>query len=268
LIGLGAWLLIIPVASSLAQAPSSASNDYARALYARVYPNWANDSYSNDLKPDTTCAARIVQMPGGQILTVDILPDCAFGKESQEALVKAVHQATPLPYFGYESVFQREIRMVFHAASAEERRARIAAVAESKRTVARDAEQERQWTAQIEARIPYDKYVYACSSQLQAVSDKIRFAHLAEVMVTVAKSGKVVAVDGVVPGPLDKKIVATFMPLACAPIPNDVATIAGAVKVGPISINNWDPEPPLPPDPLRQVSRGTCHDASGNICHD
>jgi hypothetical protein len=260
LIGLVAWLLAAPVASGLAQAPSPASNDYARALYARVYPNWANDSYSNDLEPDSTCAARIIQIPGGQILSVDILSDCAFGKESQAALVTAVHQSTPLPYFGYESVFQREIRMVFHAASAEERKARIAAVAESKRTKAKDAEQERQWTAQLEARIPYDKYVYACSNQLSAVSDKIRFKHLTEVTVTVAKSGKVIAVDGVGPEPLDKEIVTTFMPLACLPIPKDVATTAGTVKVGPISVHNWDPDPPS--------ARGVCHDASGKICQE
>jgi hypothetical protein len=155
---LGAWLLVMPLADSLAQFAGRTSSDYVSALYAAIYPHWASDSYSNDLQPGSTCVARIVQVPGGDILSVDILPECAFGKEGQAALITAVRQSVPLPYRGYESFYQREIRLVFHAASASDREAKIAEAAANQRSRNEQAESEKHWDAKMRARMPYDKY--------------------------------------------------------------------------------------------------------------
>lgn len=256
---LGAWLLVMPQADSLAQSAGRTSRDYVNALYAAIYPHWASESYSNDLQPGSTCAARIVQIPGGDILSVDILPECAFGKEGQAALITAAHQSVPLPYRGYESFYQREIRMVFHAASASDREAKIAAAAANQRSRDEKAESDKQWDAKMLARVPYDKYAPGCSAHLQLASSRIRFRHRTEVMVTVDKAGKVIAVADVLQHRLDKEVIAAFMAMPpCRPVPDDLANAAGAVKIGPIDVNNWAPDPP-------GVS-GICHDASGQVC--
>lgn len=251
---LAAWLLMAPVAASFAQYAPHTPDDYARAIYAAIYPHWANASYSPNLKPDSTCTASIVQMPGGDILSVEILPDCAFAKESQSALVAAVRRSAPLPYRSFESVYQREIHMTFHAASAGDRKADVADAVASQRKRDKQAEEDQQWDAKIQARIPYDKYVSACTGRLEELVDRMRFKRMTDVMVTVNKAGKVVAIDDT-----DKDVVAIFMAMPpCHPIPDDVATVAGTLKIGPIALPNWDPEPPS--------SRGTCHDASGKVC--
>lgn len=256
---LGAWLLLMPLTDSLAQSAGRTSSDYVSALYAAIYPHWASESYSNDLQPSSTCAARIVQVPGGDILSVDILPECAFGKAGQAALITAVHQSVPLPYRGYESFYQREIRMVFHAASAGEREAKITAAAANQRSRDEQAESDKQWGAQMRARIPYDKYAPGCSTQLQLASSRIRFKHRTEVTVTVDKAGKVIAVADVRQHRLDEEVVAAFMAMPpCRPVPDDLANAAGTVKIGPIDVNNWAPDP-------AGVS-GICHDASGQVC--
>lgn len=256
---LGTWLLLMPLADSLAQSAGRTSSAYVSALYAAIYPHWASESYSNDLQPSSTCAARIVQVPGGDILSVDILPECAFGKEGQAALITAVHQSVPLPYRGYESFYQREIRMVFHAASAGDREAKITAAAANQRSRDEQAESDKQWGAKMRARIPYDKYAPGCSTQLQLASSRIRFKHRTEVMVTVDKAGKVIAVADVRQHRLDKEVVAAFMAMPpCRPVPDDLADAAGTVKIGPIDVNNWAPDP-------AGVS-GICHDASGQVC--
>lgn len=70
------------------------------------------------LRPDTArpglrCTVRIVQLPGGEVMSASVVPPCNGDPLTQRSLEAAVMRAQPLPYQGYESVFQRSIDFVF-----------------------------------------------------------------------------------------------------------------------------------------------------------
>lgn len=70
------------------------------------------------LRPDTAraglrCTVRIVQLPGGEVMSASVVPPCNGDPLTQRSLEAAVMRAQPLPYQGYESVFQRTIDFVF-----------------------------------------------------------------------------------------------------------------------------------------------------------
>lgn len=83
---------------------------YVFALQQVVTINW--------LRPDTAraglrCTVRIVQLPGGEVIDASVVPPCNGDPLTQRSLEAAVMRAQPLPYQGYESVFQRTIDFVF-----------------------------------------------------------------------------------------------------------------------------------------------------------
>jgi colicin import membrane protein len=75
---------------------------YRKAINEQVQLNWHHDS---DKVPERThCIVQFKQLPGGEVFDVSF-PDCPFdavGRDSVEAALKR----TPLPYAGFESVFQ------------------------------------------------------------------------------------------------------------------------------------------------------------------
>ncbi len=83
---------------------------YVFALQQAVTSNW--------LRPDTArpglrCSVRIVQLPGGEVMDASVVPPCNGDPLTQRSLEAAVMRAQPLPYRGYEAVFQRSIDFVF-----------------------------------------------------------------------------------------------------------------------------------------------------------
>ncbi len=83
---------------------------YSLAIQAAVTQNW--------LRPDTTrpgvrCVLRILQIPGGEVIQVSVSTPCNADDPTRRSIEAAVLKAQPLPYTGYESVFQREIRFNF-----------------------------------------------------------------------------------------------------------------------------------------------------------
>lgn len=259
---LGAWLLDMPVADVAAQVARPTVSDYVKAVNEAIYPQWAGASYSPNLQPDATCTARIVQMPDGELLSVDILPGCQFGSEGQANVIYAVRRSSPLPFRGYESVFQREISMTFHAASANDRKAAVDAAVAGERYRQKEATEEKARVAKMQAAAPYERYSNFCAGHLQSEAAKIRFKHWTEIMVTVNKSGKVVGVEDKLLQPLDDDVAPAFLAMSsCAPVPDGLANAGGTVKIGPVSTPNWPPDPP--------GSNGVCHEIpSGKICHE
>lgn len=255
---LTASLWIVPVAAALAQSAGPTKADYVRALNEAIYPSWARFEHSPILPPDSTCAVRIAQMPGGDVVAVDILPDCAFSKEGQAAIVSAVQQAAPLPYHGFETLFEREVRMVFHSAPAVDYAAEAASEGRRQELAEKEAAEAKRRAAGTPAVIPYS-YYFPCTERLQVAIYKIKFQSIASVMVTLKRSGKIDSVAGRNNEPLDKDIVKAFMAQPrCAPVPDDVAPGERTIQVGPVSTRNWDLDPP--------GVRGVCRDAKGNIC--
>lgn len=236
---LAASLLLILTTESSAQVSESASNRYAKAIYLPIQSRWENYSYSSELKPDSSCAARITQMPGGDILNIDFSPDCEFNKAGRDAIVTAIRESAPLPYYGFESVYQRQIRIVFHAASLADRKAETANRAATKQVMQDEADSDKKWQTEVGLPMLRDEYNRQCSFHLGWEMPRVSLPHPTSVIVTVNKSGKVIGVTGIKGEPIAENLVAAFSATSpCDPVPTSLITGDGAVKVGPIHVGN------------------------------
>ena len=89
------------------------SNDllgrYALAIQTAVTQNW--------LRPDhvqrVVCTLRITQIPGGEVISASVAAPCNADELTRRSLEAAVMRTQPLPYQGYESVFQRNVNFTF-----------------------------------------------------------------------------------------------------------------------------------------------------------
>ncbi|MBN8264827.1 MAG: protein TolA, partial [Xanthomonadales bacterium] len=55
----------------------------------------------------------IVQVPGGDVVEVQVSPNCPFDELGRRSLEAAVRKASPLPYAGFEQEFQRRLVLWF-----------------------------------------------------------------------------------------------------------------------------------------------------------
>ena len=56
---------------------------------------------------------KIVQIPGGEVISVAIAGKCNADESTRRSMVSAVERAGPLPYRGFENVFERELDFIF-----------------------------------------------------------------------------------------------------------------------------------------------------------
>jgi colicin import membrane protein len=85
---------------------------YAAALQEAILRNWT--------RPETVplgqrCQLVIRQLPGGEVVDVSVSPSCPYDELGKRSVEAAVLKAQPLPYAGFESVFQRTLRVNFEA---------------------------------------------------------------------------------------------------------------------------------------------------------
>ena len=85
---------------------------YAAALQDAILRNWT--------RPDTVpigqeCRIVIRQIPGGEVVSAEVDPSCPYDELGRRSVEAAVLKAQPLPYVGFESVFQRTLRLNFRA---------------------------------------------------------------------------------------------------------------------------------------------------------
>ena len=59
------------------------------------------------------CIVRIVQIPGGEVLSATVVAPCPTDDVTRRSIEAAVLRAQPLPYQGYEKVFRRSIDFQF-----------------------------------------------------------------------------------------------------------------------------------------------------------
>lgn len=83
---------------------------YVLALQTAVTNGW--------LRPEAAqaglrCTVRIVQIPGGEVLSATVVPPCNGDDMTRRSIEAAVLRAQPLPYSGYEQVFERSIEFNF-----------------------------------------------------------------------------------------------------------------------------------------------------------
>ena len=83
---------------------------YQAAIQSAVTNNWNRpDSAQSGLR----CTVEITQIPGGDLLNVSVSSPCNADQVTRNSIESAVRKAAPLPYKGYEKVFQRSIRFNF-----------------------------------------------------------------------------------------------------------------------------------------------------------
>jgi colicin import membrane protein len=82
---------------------------YIAAIQNAVTQNW--------LRPDNigngACIVHVVQIPGGQVLSAKVDSSCPFDGPGRASLENAVLRAQPLPYQGFEDVFERNLTFTF-----------------------------------------------------------------------------------------------------------------------------------------------------------
>jgi colicin import membrane protein len=83
---------------------------YAAAIQAAVTQNWHRPESA---RAGLRCVLRIAQIPGGEVISVSVGSPCNADQATRNSIEQAVMRAAPLPYQGYEKVFQRNINFNF-----------------------------------------------------------------------------------------------------------------------------------------------------------
>ena len=108
-----------PAAATGASAPAGNNGvdegllaKYIAAIQQQVSGQWTRPE---SVPPGTRCRVVIKQLPGGQVMSAEVQPGCAMDQAGQDSLERAVLKAQPLPYRGFESVFNRTLNFNFTA---------------------------------------------------------------------------------------------------------------------------------------------------------
>lgn len=83
---------------------------YRVAITQSIYRNW--------LRPETTqpglrCRLVVTQIPGGEVISVAFSNPCNADELTRRSIEAAVMKANPLPYDGFQSVFERQFPVNF-----------------------------------------------------------------------------------------------------------------------------------------------------------
>ncbi|WP_343223422.1 TonB C-terminal domain-containing protein [Lysobacter sp. KIS68-7] len=83
---------------------------YYAAISDAIKRNWTRP---DNIPGNVFCPIRIRQVPGGEVIDVEVLPSCPYDEQGRRSVEAAVLKAQPLPYAGFESVFARELTIRF-----------------------------------------------------------------------------------------------------------------------------------------------------------
>ncbi|MBT8047556.1 MAG: cell envelope integrity protein TolA [Xanthomonadales bacterium] len=86
------------------------SDNYQAAIQQFVTQNWLRPPTA---KPGLRCTLKIVQIPGGEVISAAIAGRCNGDEATRRSILAAVERGGALPYRGFEDVFEREIDFIF-----------------------------------------------------------------------------------------------------------------------------------------------------------
>jgi colicin import membrane protein len=86
------------------------SGNYQMAIQALVTQNWLRPPTA---QPGLRCTLKIVQIPGGEIISAAIAGKCNGDEATRRSILAAVERGGALPYRGFEDAFEREIEFKF-----------------------------------------------------------------------------------------------------------------------------------------------------------
>ncbi|MDR6991676.1 cell envelope integrity protein TolA [Luteimonas sp. 3794] len=85
---------------------------YAAAIQEAVRRNWRRP---DNIPLGQVCRMYITQLPGGEVINVEFDPSCPYDAQGRRSVEAAVRAAEPLPFAGFESVFNRRLNFNFRA---------------------------------------------------------------------------------------------------------------------------------------------------------
>jgi colicin import membrane protein len=85
---------------------------YREAIQQSVSRQWTRPE---SVPVGTRCKLVVRQLPGGEVVSAEVQPGCPMDEIGQDSLERAVLKAQPLPYRGYETVFNRTLIFTFEA---------------------------------------------------------------------------------------------------------------------------------------------------------
>lgn len=86
------------------------SDNYQAAIQSFVTQNWLRPPTA---QPGLRCTLKIVQIPGGEVISAAIAGKCNGDEATRRSILAAVERGGALPYRGFEDVFEREIDFNF-----------------------------------------------------------------------------------------------------------------------------------------------------------
>jgi colicin import membrane protein len=104
--------------SARADAAASGAGDddlrgrYAAALQEAIRAKWTRPE---NIPAGALCVLKIRQLPGGEVVDVQVQSPCVFDDQGRRSVEAAVLKAQPLPYAGFERVFARDVTLRFRA---------------------------------------------------------------------------------------------------------------------------------------------------------
>lgn len=85
---------------------------YRQALMQAIRSNWTQP---DNVSPTLVCKIVIRQVPGGEVVDAQVDPSCPYDEQGRRSVEAAVLKAQPLPYRGFEGVFNRTLILNFRA---------------------------------------------------------------------------------------------------------------------------------------------------------
>src|SRR5690554_1279995 len=85
---------------------------YAAAIQEAILSNWTRP---DNVPLGQRCRITITQVRGGTVVRVEVSPTCPYDELGRRSVEAAVLKAQPLPYAGFESVFNRNLNLNFEA---------------------------------------------------------------------------------------------------------------------------------------------------------
>ncbi len=82
---------------------------YLASIKARITNNWSRPASARNVQ----CTLHVKQIPGGGVIDASIGSPCVADAVVRNSILNAVRKSDPLPYQGFESVFDRNITIDF-----------------------------------------------------------------------------------------------------------------------------------------------------------
>lgn len=85
---------------------------YIAALTAAISAKWTRP---DNIPDGARCRIIIRQIVGGEVIGAEVSSPCSYDEQGRRSIEAAVLKAQPLPYAGFEDVFDRQLNMNFTA---------------------------------------------------------------------------------------------------------------------------------------------------------